>query len=905
MDERQPAELWDPPPGAARGWTSVNSTHKLPKGLPACIADGKGGLKFLEDLFGLANRRAWQSILHSETVKLHLEEQNLKLRGLTTSQKVARRILAFYGDPDARSEGWHLYCELGLELPTDYDPSLVPSLEFAALKRYDPKFQERKFDFDLAERALAGVVGFRHSRRLPYIEEPALAVWPDLREDLLRWDELAENLQERVVLATFAVASIVDDVRILKWASARSARLAEEFAFAVRDSPEKAAEPADPGRLGVSEPLPGPAGLLQEWNRSCDLVTEIGSELKSNAPELQRVDDLMESVKRLEALRSEMTAVIDLRKRQAFARRVTETLTACVKEFDAPWLGGVQEQVCALWQIVWCLPPASPEDALARDLERLRDHLTGELRQWREFESAKEDHRAELVDLQVSAASDLESQLEAESREQSLQERVLEAGRQATSCKRRILAAIAPEGRDFDISKDYLAELEEALATPPSVEVAVLSDTAEVASSDDRFSSGPGPGRPSSPSGGMQVDGAASSRQDTAKTTTSDVSRKGPAKGAAAKRRTSKKGASGAKRGSDRSRSEAVERERFWDGSWEEWLECIGDPSHTDSVRPWNSTDVPACPVTSPFADPVSFAESLGWKLKSGVLESSRHTLLALVEFLNSDPQKGRKEWKEIYREILSYCVREDLDAKDSQAIAFAMISLSLKTGPELNEYRQLVDSADRLTAQTSEFEDVKWALELSNPFLLNRCPDRAYLAVYLENICKYVSMSGYHLSSKHQSMQGELQKFLGSAKDGAARASLAAGSVEDFQRLSRFLKGKRVVIYTLQLSAAQIARDRIRAIESSAEIRLLHNKVWSDSLQDPIRNADVCVMAKSAATHAVTEMISRTRRNVGKEVVVPPWKGVHSLIRAIETAAGLGEGSALASGMHGVGGVA
>lgn len=882
MKTKLPARHSDPELNEAPNQTRVNPKYRLPAGLPACVADGKSGLKVLQDLFGLANRKAWQAILHAEPVRHHLEGQKLKLRGLTTSQKVERRILAFYGSPDARSEDWEVYV---LGLATNHDPDRIPSLEHAALERYDPEFYERDFDFDRAEWALGDVVGFRHSRRISSIDEPALAVWPDLRDDLLRWDEIPADRQEAAVLATFAVASIIDDVRILEWASARSARLAEEFAFAVRDSAKEAAEPAGSGALGVSEPMAGPARLLEEWDRSCDLITEIASDLKSNSPKLQRLDDLVEPVKQLEALRSEMTAAIDLRKRQDLVRRVVETLTACAKEFDAPWIDGIRSQVCALWQIAWCLPPAVREDELERDLDRLRDHLTGELRQWCKFETAKEDHRAELVDLRISADSDLESQLEAESREQDLQELILKAARQATSCKRRIVAAIAPAGHEFDTSKDYQAELEEALATPEVVEVAVNSDSTEGASSDDRFSSGPGPAAPSGSGSEMQVGGEGSLRKDRAATS--------------AKRRTAKRGGSRADRASTRSRSEAVKSERFWDRPWEEWLERIGDPSHADSVRPWNSTNVPVCPVTSPFADPVCFAESLGSKLKSGVLESPRHTLLALAEFLGSDPQKGRKEWKEIYREILNYCVRGNLDVKDSQAIAFALISLSLKAGPGLNEYRQLVDSADRLTAQTSDFEDVKWALELSNPFLLNRCPDQGYLAVYLENICKYVSTSGYHLSSKHQAMQAEIQKFLRSANGDATPAPVAARSVQDFQRLSRFLKGKSVVIYTLQLSAAQIARERIRAIEASADIRLLHNTVWSDSLQDPIRNADLCVMVKSAATHAVTEMISRTRRNVGKEVIVS-WNGVHSLIRAIETAAGLGEGSALVSGIHG-----
>ena len=130
------AEHSDPEVGVGLSQTRVNPKHRLPEGLPACIAAGRSGLKVLQDLFGLANRRAWQSILHSETVKHHIEGQNLRLRGLTTSQKLARRILAFYGNPNARFEGWDLYCALGLDLP-DHDSDLVvPSLEYSALKRY-------------------------------------------------------------------------------------------------------------------------------------------------------------------------------------------------------------------------------------------------------------------------------------------------------------------------------------------------------------------------------------------------------------------------------------------------------------------------------------------------------------------------------------------------------------------------------------------------------------------------------------------------------------------------------------------------------------------------------------------------------------------------------------------------
>lgn len=886
------------------------SKYSLPAGLPTCIADDKKGLKVLQDLFNLPNRRAWQSILHAETVRAHLDGEGLKLKGLSTSQRLARKIIAFYRQPAARWEGWALYCPLAGDVPPVNDHEFVPSFEYAALMRYDPDFCDREFDSDAIERTLGDIIGFRLSRRPPSFEEPALVVWPSLRTDLLRWNDVPSDRQEAVVLATFAVASILDDVRLLRWASERSERLAGEFAFAASAVPDVPSPPAnsDPGQ--VSAALLGPEEVLEDWNRSCDRISEVAADLRSNPAEPRRFNDLLAPVKRLEALQAQILAAIDLRNRQALVRRVADILTDCAEDFDAPWLERIEDKVHALWQLAYCPPASRPEAELKRDLERLQDALTLELRQWRGFEDAKARHLAELSEVRTSDASEVELQLEAEAREETLHGCLAEAVREATSCKRRILESVAPTGREFEPSRDYAAELEGVAASAALVAPPAKTDTGEDRGPGDRAPDGPsGPDGESEgggqvPSGDKQAgvfgqsgDAHAAPRavDSGADDTTESTPERDPSErtaGALAENESAG--------GSERAAAPA----QFWAGSWEDWLSRIGDSTDSDSVKPWNSANVPNCPAISPFADPANFAESLSWKLKSGILESSRHTLLALVEFLNSDPQDGRKEWKGIYRELLNYCVRENLDAKDSQAFAFALISLSLNAGPELNEYKQLVDSADRLTAQTSDFEDVKWALELANPFLLKRCPDQGYLAVYLENICNYVSMSGYHLSPKHRAMQGEIQKFLGSAKDDATRAALAAGTVQDCRRLSRFLKGKSVVIYTLQLSAAQIARDRIRAIESSAEIRLLHDKVWSDSLRDPIRNADLCVMVKSAATHAVTEMISRTRNNAGKEVIVPSWKGVHSLIRAIEKAAGLDEGSALASGMDGAGGV-
>lgn len=884
----------------------VESKYGLPAGLPACIAQDKSGIKALQELFGLSNRKEWQSILHSQTVKDCLAGEKLKLRGLSTSQRVSRSVLAFYGQPDARWDGWKLYCPLGPDIPPVRDSEFVPSLEYAALMRYDPSFHGREADPELVESSLEGIIGFRYSRRLPEFEEPALAVWPAIWSDLQIWSTLPADRQDAVVLAAFAVASILNDVRLLGWASKQSARLAEEFAFALGATAQRPPEAIDSGAGDSPGTLPAPAGVLEDWNRSCDLIIGIASDLKANPPEPQRLDDLLRPVKRLEDLRPEILAAIDIKNRKALVSRVPDILKACADDLDAPWLGAVRGKVHALWQLAYCIPAAVSEDELKADLDRLQADLMRELRLWRDLEGTKAKDLTELSELQASAGPDLELQLEAEAREGTLLERMAEGTRKAKASRLRALEAIAPTGWEFEPSRDYESELADGIVPAALIAPSAASGGAPTQTCDPPSPDAPSPEQASHPDGGVdrqeqipstreQLGAPEGKAEISSETAAEDVRSESPGSSGPAQRRRARAEESPAGSAKASNALKVAATEPFWSGGWEDWVNRIGDPTDPDRIKPWNPADVPKCPAASPFADPIGFAESLSGKLTCGLVECPRDTLLVLVEYLNSDPQRGRREWREIYREMLNYCLREELDTSDSQAIALPLISLSLRANPSDSEYRQLVDAADRLTALPPEGPNVKWALELTVPFVVNRCADRDYLATFLDSIDQYVSTSGYHLASKHRSMWSELKKLLERAKSDAPRASHADEFLQDSERLSSFLKGKSIVIYTLQRSAALTARDRIRAIESSAEIRLLHDKVWSESLQDPIRNADLCVMVKSAATHSVTEMISRTRRNAGKVLIVPPWKGVHSILRSIYDAARTGDRSVLA----------
>lgn len=185
--------------------------RSLAEGLPRRFEDPKTGFKQLRRVLGIANRGEWESIRRLDSVKAAWERLKPKLRGLRSSQRLTRSITAYYGMPDERRRVWKQHYDSG-----GADGGLqIPSLEYQAFEAYAPDFFDRgPEDEELAE-ALAGITEKTHFRSYPEAQRPALAIWIALRRDLLRWDSLSAEERQAVEIATFAVATVLDDARFL------------------------------------------------------------------------------------------------------------------------------------------------------------------------------------------------------------------------------------------------------------------------------------------------------------------------------------------------------------------------------------------------------------------------------------------------------------------------------------------------------------------------------------------------------------------------------------------------------------------------------------------------------------------------------------------------------------------
>ncbi|MDE0127462.1 MAG: hypothetical protein OXN97_23085 [Bryobacterales bacterium] len=869
--------------------------YKMPPGLPARFSETKQGFASLQRLLGIPNRREWQAILHYDEVKVILQELKPNLRGLKSSARIVRSAVTYYGNPEGRRLQFGISFSFGQQpRPAFPDPNstLTPSLEYQALTKYNPDLHASEPNDAVISKSLAGITDFLELPIDYYspFKVSALVTWPDLRNDLIDWKNLDEDRQADVSTATFAVATVLDDIRFLKWAAEQVDQLEEEFGFALKHLDATSADALQPSAADVAKD--GYERVLDNWGLVCDRIVDIASSLKSGIAHPEETNELVEAVHRLESLSEDVVAAGDARQRALLISDLLGVVAACAEEFDATWLAEIQDQVRAQWELAYATAKHADRTEIEIDVDRLAFSLRGEVQAWREAQNTVQECRGELASCLKAEHESLEAQLAADARELDLHSQMAAAMRNAQDEKLRVLQLIGPLQSGFDPAKDYSGELAKAVEPKRGTSAQAPRNSGPSRSNKTRGrKDGDGSGVVGATgralhAGDRPPRGAADNGGLRAGKSPRSEGRKGRRSGHGV--RDASGGGPGSRPGANAAATAmALERGRPPEGSirctWDQWLQMVGDPRHDQPIPAWSAGQVPPCLGGSQIPDPVSFATSLRSKLEGGLLVPVEDGLRRLADFMATDPKESRAPWKPVYEAILEYCLDGKLNSEDSQEIALPMIQRMLACGPTEAEYHTLVGAADQLTELAPSFRNVLWSLDVADLFVRNLKPDQSYVVPFLYKIRAYAADTTRDLPAKHRRKAESLGEFLD--RSGVEPVSETA---DVRTALSHALQGKKMVIYTLHRSTAVTVREWIQAIEPDASIRLLDNKVWADSLTNPVRHADFCVMVKSAATHAVTEMISRVRNDAGKPLIVPPSKGVHGLMRAICDAVGI-----------------
>lgn len=444
----------------------------MPVGLPAAFLDPGEGRKRLTRFLGIANRKQQERIIRQ--ARAHVPEiWSPDLKDLPTADRQREVLIRFYGLPEQRVALWKASIEVGDE----NQGSIPPSLEFAALLSYDSDLPERPMEEARVEAALADFPGVVDSLfGPPPWQDLALAVLPDLRDDVRNWGTLTRRRRETTPLAIFAVATLLDDARLLGWAGRAVEAIGDEFA-PLLDTPE-AGEPPSRGEprpvTGEALDTTGQSTVLAPWVDACHGVAESAAKLAQDPRQPRRLRALRERVTALDGVRVPAATALEA---HDLLGGVRDSLATVLHGTGAEWLRPALPQIEAQWRLA-CLTRTDIDLARFReDIKRLRRDLNDAAEAWRTAEDGKLALRDELLglyeagetgdpDVETEGRSSVQAHVDADARAAALLERIMVATHEAGAASRRCLDVAGPFGKPFVAGRDYVAEWN-ALGVPP------------------------------------------------------------------------------------------------------------------------------------------------------------------------------------------------------------------------------------------------------------------------------------------------------------------------------------------------------------------------------------------------------------------------------------------------------
>ena len=427
---------------------SDSCRHKLPQGLPACLVSHDTGFSDLCRLLHVETRAQKQTLVNSADFKKVLKDRGATAnRDLKTAERLQRQITDIYGFPDVRRKVWKAWFKgtEGFRKPVSGSP---PSLEYQALRQYDPEFHER----DIDEQMLLECASFYQADvGQPDWRSPALALLPPVHADLRGWTALEDERRRSALVAAFAIATLLDDARLLRWAAERHESLAAEFQFAEEER-EAGAEryrhfvedrqlDGDP----ASDAEDGPRDALRN---ACERLSHAARDLGDVLPSSGLFDEVEHWAAEVAQLRELVLSVVEAQSTEA---RITahEDFLRSVSE-RAPWLAAGIDDMGLRWRDAYPSGNAETASVLAADIERSQKATKEQLEKWEQAAAEVSEIRDKLeaVERSLHAAKDnLPAQISARKERQAKTEALVPALSRETDAQQGVLDAASPLGK--------------------------------------------------------------------------------------------------------------------------------------------------------------------------------------------------------------------------------------------------------------------------------------------------------------------------------------------------------------------------------------------------------------------------------------------------------------------------
>ena len=426
---------------------------KFPDGLPTAFV-GDEGFDRLCKFLGIVNRHHKQAIcgrIKAEYPQLHAGLP----KKLTASQRLQELLTRFYNSASARRRHWNASINA-----SDSDQlNAWPCLEDRALRSFDQEFQNREIEREKLDEALASISDvLSFPDELPDCQRAALALWPTLRSNVLDWGDLDVDRRIGVTMAVFAVATILDDVRVLRWAANSARPLASEFAFAV-DCEETPSECVSGAKLETTD------DLMNSWRHECRSVSRLASALEEGLADSQVYEEFLRRVKALEDLRAPVLSIMNQRSAEEQVQHLIDAIEDLAADFKASWLQKLAKSIGSQWSRTYLAADPVDAEELSREIERAMRESRSAIAKWRSMEDEKQNLSIELTNITATIENDNEAECDGIDRQTELYQSLADVNKRIKQARGNTLNAAVPDGEKFAPERPSRDEI--VVPTPP------------------------------------------------------------------------------------------------------------------------------------------------------------------------------------------------------------------------------------------------------------------------------------------------------------------------------------------------------------------------------------------------------------------------------------------------------
>ena len=451
----------------------MKTNRKMPKGLPSRLVSGRAGLKPLRVLLGIEAEARQIRRKIDAGIKSNLKDLRLLSPDLRTPNP---RLQFFYGLPQERQKLW---MNLANKSKTQSPP--LPSLEACAIKNYD----EGLFQAEMDEEALNDCSDFFDpAAKSNDWQRPALAALPAIHNDLMKWNELPSDRQTHVVLAAFAVATILDDIRLLIWAANEVEELAEDFEFALpSSSPDPSADAHEKEVLlpqFSSETAKGEREEVEEaFSKVCAALADTAHKLGDDPSDDLLFNDLSRLFDEVGQLREPVLTASAAVQAERLVEGVVEDIR--LHTSDVSWLP--LSKIHSVWKLTYLAGDQADVETLQADAERVKQNLASAVSTLHMAADHITELKQKISEAENTVIKDPSLQFSLREQIEGFRTDLADSTAQETKAMYRVLKTALPEGHEYEDQRDY--EREWADLQAPSIMVVEPTDGRDNVQSED------------------------------------------------------------------------------------------------------------------------------------------------------------------------------------------------------------------------------------------------------------------------------------------------------------------------------------------------------------------------------------------------------------------------------------